>query len=315
MTNNMLKYTFYKFCVMIFTLWVIITSVFFIMKVLPGSPFDLEQELPQSVKVQLEQEYGLDQPVGIQYVKYLKSLLTFNLGQSYRFRGERVSKIIVGGVKYSFFIGFGSLFVAVWLGVILGVASVKKNFFVSKLVQFITTFGIASPNFILAIFFMYFFGEQLKLIPVGDVHAFMSYVGPILVLSVYPCAFIIKIVKETIPKVLNQQYVKAFEAYGMSKHKLLFKYALREVLTPLVTYIAPMVASIMMGSFAVEKIFLIPGLGTIFINSVVSRDYYIVFGLLLCYAVFYLLVVFLADVFYFIINPQVKSLFRLKNKI
>lgn len=315
MTNNMLKYTVYKFGVMVFTLWVIITSIFFIMKALPGGPFDLEQELPQSVKVQLEQKYGLDQPVGVQYVKYLKNLMRFNLGQSYWSRGENVSKIIAGGVKYSFFIGFCSLFVAVLFGVILGIASVKQNFLVNKLVQFVTTFGIATPNFILAIFFMYFFGEELKLIPVGDVHSFMSYVGPILVLSVYPCAFIIKIVRETIPKVLNQQYVKAFESYGMSKHKLLFKYALREVLTPLITYVAPMVASIMMGSFAVEKIFLIPGLGTIFINGVISRDYYIVFGLLLCYAVFYLLIVFVADVFYFIINPQVKSLFRLKNKI
>ena len=302
----MQKYILYKIFIMFITFWVIITSVFFIMKALPGSPFDLENEINENIKSELEKKYGLDQPLISQYFKYIKSVIKLDLGVSYKDENLTVTHIIKNAFKYSAVIGFLSMFLAIFLGVILGVYISENNKFFDKVVLFNATFGIAMPNFILAILFVYIFGENYNLIHVGNIYSWKSYLGPIIVLSIYPMSFIIKIVRANMEKILKESYIKVLKTYGVSKKKILFKYALKEVLIPVVTYIAPMVASVIMGSFAIEKIFAIPGLGKVFIDSVINRDYYVTFGLILFYAIFYLLTVFIADICYFILDPRLK---------
>lgn len=302
----MIRYIFYKFFMMLFTLWIIITSVFFIMKALPGGPFDLEKQLPAGVKLELEKKYGLDLPISTQYLNYVKNLVRLDLGISYKDVGVKVTDIIKSSFKYSALIGLTSILFAIVFGLFFGVIISQKYKIFNLLISCISTFGVATPNFILAIFFIYFFGEYLSILPVGNIYSWKCYIGPIFILSIYPTSFIIKLVRANIAKILNEYYVNVFKAYGVSRQKILFKYAIREVLIPVITYIAPMLASIMMGSFAIEKIFAIPGLGKVFIDSVINRDYYVTFGLVLFFATLYLLVVFIADISYFIVDPRLK---------
>ena len=296
---------------MIATLWVIITCVFFIMKVLPGSPFDADTENKMSdfVRLDLEKTFELDKPLFSQYIKYIKNIISLNLGQSYKEAGVTVFQIIKKSFKYSAIIGFSSMIVAVWVGLFFGVVLYNNNFILSKIISGFTTFGVAMPNFILAIFFVYFWGEKYNLLSIGNQSLFRNYIGAILVLSIYPTCFIIKIIKANIIKILDESYISVLRSFGVSEKKILFKYALKEVLIPVVTYIAPMFASVIMGSFAIEKIFAIPGLGKVFIDSVIGRDYYVVFGLILFYASVYLLTIFITDICYFIIDPRLKNSF------
>lgn len=327
----MIKYILYKFFMMIVTLWLIITSVFFIMKALPGGPFDLEKEIPESVKYELEKKYGLDKPLAVQYVKYIKNIAVLDFGESYKDTGQKVTYIIKKAFKYSALIGFSSIFIAIFSGLFLGVFLAESdneikinnkeykfkvifNKFLNKIISAGSTFGIATPNFVLAVLFVYLFCEYWPVMAVGDLDSFKSYIGPILILSVYPASFIMKIVKVNMKKILEENYISVLKAYGINKKKILFKYSLKEVLIPVITYAAPMLASVVMGSFAVEKIFVIPGLGRIFIDSVFMRDYYVVFGLILFYSVVYLIAIFVTDICYFIIDPRLKLSFALKKE-
>lgn len=306
----MLKYIACKFFWMIFSLWVIITSVFFIMKVLPGGPFDLETELPVTVKINLEKKYNLDKPVLSQYVKYIKNIVKLDFGESFRYRGEKVSNIIGQSFRYSAVIGFLSMLISLILGLVLGVLGASMdNGFIKKLIKIISTTGIAIPNFVLAVFFVYLFGVRFNLIFFEDFYSWKNYIGPIVVLSIYPMSFIIKIVSVNIKKILSQNYVRNLKFNKISKNKILFKYALREAMIPVVTYLAPMIASVVMGSLAIEKIFEIPGLGKVFIESVVARDYYVVFGLILFYSAVYLVFIFVADVIYLVVDPRLRQSF------
>ncbi len=304
----MIRYIAYKFAWMFFSLWFVITFVFFTMKILPGGPFDLEVELPVDVKLNLEKKYDLDKPVVNQYITYIKNIAKLDFGDSLRYRGEKVSNIIGRSFKYTAIIGFLPVVMAVFWGLILGVISASSNSVIlNKIIRKFSVLGIAMPNFILAVLFVYVFGEKLGLISFGDVYSWKEYFGPIVILSIYPMSFIIKIVNVNITKILNQEYIKILHVNGVSRNKILFKYALREVMIPVITYVAPMIASVVMGSLAVEKVFEIPGLGKAFIESVISRDYYVVFGLILFYSVVYLLLIFIADIVYILVDPRLKQ--------
>ena len=228
-------------------------------------------------------------------------------------------------------IGFSSIFIAIFSGLFLGVFLAKSEYeidkdnkrykfkvifnkFLNKIISATSTVGIAAPNFILAVLFVYLFCEYWPVTTVGTLDSFKSYIGPILILSVYPASFIIKIVKVNMKKILDEDYIEVLKAYGINKKKILFKYSLREVLIPVVTYAVPMLASVVMGSFAIEKIFAIPGLGKVFIDSVFMRDYYVVFGLILFYSVVYLIAIFVTDICYLIIDPRLKLSFALKKE-
>lgn len=301
--SKIFKYIINKFIILLITLWVIVTSVFFIMKTLPGGPFDLENEIPANLKLEIEKKYDLDKPIGFQYIKYIANIIKLDFGNSYKESGVEVSHIIKRSFKYSAYIGFFSVAISIFLGIIFGVVFIK-NYFINQIISSISTFGIAIPNFILAIFFICFFGERYGWVPVGNLSLIRSYIGPILVLSIYPASFIVKITRSNMTKILKENYIRVLNMYGVSKKKILFKYALKAVLAPVVTYTAPMFSSIIMGSFAVEKIFAIPGLGKVFIDSVVSRDYNVVLGLILFYASVYLLAIFITDICYFALEPR-----------
>lgn len=303
----MFKYIIRKVIVTLITLWVIITTVFFLMKWLPGNPFEIEgEELPASITKQLEKQYGLDIPLWKQYTNYIKNIVKLDFGYSYRNRGEKVSRIISDAAKYSAIIGLGSVFISLIAGILFGVILAwSKDTLLSKFVNLVLTISIAVPNFVFAVLYVYWFGCKLHIISVGDLNLLENYVGPIFVLSLYQTAFVARLVKVNMLKTLHESYINILRTYGVNERKILFKYALKDALIPVITYTASMVASIVMGSFAVEKIFSIPGLGRVFVDGVVNRDYPVVFGITLFYACVYLVVMLLADVCYSIVDSRV----------
>lgn len=303
----MVRYIAKKIFIMIVVLWVIITSIFFMIKLLPGSPFDKKQEMPINVQRMLEIKYEFDKPLVVQYIKYIKSIIRFDFGVSYREVGVKVTTIIRRAFKYSAIIGLSSMCISIFGGLVLGIFSAISGNIVNKLIMFGSNIGIAAPNFILAVFCVYLFGYKWKVLSVGNIDYWGNYIGPILILSIYPMAFLTKMVNVSLTKTLKMPYIDILKSYGVSDKKVLLKYSLREVLLPVITYISQMVASIVMGSFAVEKVFSIPGLGKIFIDSVINRDYYVFLGLMLFYVSVYLISVFVADVCYVIIDPRIKS--------
>ena len=303
----MCKYIIRKVIIALVTLWVIATTVFFLMKCLPGNPFEIEEsELPIGVAKQLEKTYGLDMPLWKQYTNYIKNIVKLDFGYSFRDRGVKVSQIIGDAAKYSIIIGFGSICISLIMGVLFGIVLVWcKNIIVNKFINFMLIIGIAVPNFVFAVLYVYWFGWKLRILSVGDLNSCENYIGPIFVLSLYQTAFVARLVKTNMLKTLQENYITVLRTYGVSEKKILFKYALKDVLIPVITYTASMVASVVMGSFAVEKIFSIPGLGKIFIDGVGNRDYPIVFGITLIYASVYIVVVLLADICYSIVDHRV----------
>ena len=302
----MLKYIFSKVSIMLVTLFIVVTLIFFIMKWLPGGPLNRDVKLPDNVIQLLEKKYKLDKPIMEQYTEYLKNMVKFDFGYSYRRQGQKVINIIGGSLKYSLIVGGISFFSSFIIGILLTIISeMTNNRIIDKIIKSLSTLGIAIPNFVLAVICLYIFGEKMQLVPVGDIDDWKSYILPVVVLSVYPISVIIKIFSISVKKSLSQTYISVLKRYGVCKRKIFFKYILKDSLFSVITYMAPAVSSIFIGSFAIEKIFGIPGIGRVFIESIFARDYPVVFALTLLYTVIYLVAIFLSDICYAIVNPRI----------
>lgn len=275
----MLKYIVKRIALAIVTIWAVATLTFFLMNMVPGGPFLSEKAISPQATAALEAKYGLDKPLGEQYVTYISGVAHGDFGDSLKQRGRTVAGIIQAKFPVSAKIGGISVLVSLILGVLLGsIAALKRGKFLDSLISVISTMGIAVPSFVICTVLMYFFGVKFKILPTMGLSSWQSYIMPVAALAFYPTAYIMRLMRSSMLDVLGQDYMRTAKAKGLSGKVQLFKHALRNAILPVVTYVGPMLAYTVTGSFVVEKIFTIPGLGGEFIGAIQGRDYTLIMG-------------------------------------
>lgn len=292
---------------MLITIILITTLTFSMMHSIPGGPFTRERPVPDEIMRALNAKYNLDDPLIIQYLNYMKGLVTFDLGPSYSKIGTTVNDLIVSGFPASAKIGLMATAIIVIIGIPLGVISaLRQNKPIDYFVMFLATLGITVPSFVVATVIIYFFAGKLGWIPSFGIENKLGYIGPVIALAGYSLSFVTRLTRSSMLEVLRQDYIRTARANGIKEFSVIMKHAIRNALIPVVTYVGPMIAAILTGSFVIEKIFVIPGIGRHFVESVSNRDYTTIMGITVFYAVFYLIMVFVVDVAYTWIDPRIK---------
>lgn len=292
---------------MLLSLIIIITATFFLMKAIPGDPFTQEKDIPPEIYKSMMAHYGLDKPTYVQYFNYLKSVATWDFGPSFKYKTQTVNDIISSGFPVSLALGLEALLLALGLGVLLGViAALHHNKWQDYSAMIIAVIGISVPSFILASFFQYIFAMKLGWLPVARWGTFQHTILPVLSLAALPIAFIARLTRSNMLEVLQQDYIKTAKAKGLKGSVITIRHALRNALLPVVTFLGPLTAGILTGSFIVEKIFGIPGLGMHFVTSISNRDYTVIMGITVFYSIILLLMVLLVDIAYGLIDPRIK---------
>lgn len=303
----MLKYIVKRFIAMFITLFFVITLTFFLMHSIPGGPFTREKTLPPAVEEALNKKYHLDDPLGKQYVDYLKGVATLDLGPSFQKVGVEVTDMIKDGFPVSAKVGGMSCLAIVVIGIPLGlISALKQNKWQDYLVSVLATIGITVPSFVMATMIIYIFSSKLGWLPSNGLTSWKHYIGPVIALGGFSLAFVARLTRSSMLEVLRQDYIMTAKAKGLSQFKVIAKHALKNALIPVVTYIGPMIAAVLTGSFVVERIFAIPGMGKLFVESVGNRDYTVILGVTIFYAAFSIFMIFLVDIAYGLIDPRIK---------
>ncbi len=303
----MFKYIIKRVGLAIVTIWAVATITFFLMNLVPGGPFLSEKAVSPKAMAALEAKYGLDKPLFEQYITYLTDALHGDFGDSLKQRGRTVTSIIVTKFPVSARVGGVAVLVALLLGIPLGcIAAMHRGKFLDNLISVISTCGIAVPSFVICTVLMYFLGVHLKILPTYGLTSWKHYVMPVMALSFYPMAYIMRLMRSSMLDVLGQDYMRTCKAKGVSQAVSIFKHALRNAILPVITYVGPMLAYTLTGSFVVEKIFTIPGLGGEFIGSISSRDYTVIMGTTIFLATLLIVMNVIVDIIYKIVDPRIK---------
>ena len=293
------------------SLYVIVTVTFFLMKAVPGDPFTQERAVPEEIRKAMYAHYKLDQPWYVQYGNYLVSIVTWDLGPSFKYQGRTVNQIIDQGFPVSAQLGAEALVLAVVAGTLLGMAAaVYQNRWPDYAAMVTAIVGLSVPSFILAACLQYLFAMQWQLLPVARWGSFSQSILPAVSLAALPTAFIARLMRANLIEVLQQDYVKMAKAKGLSPAAVLFRHALRNALLPVISYLGPLVANVLTGSFVVEQIFGIPGLGQWFVTSISNRDYTVIMGTTVFYSLVLLLSVFCMDLALAWADPRIKLTIR-----
>lgn len=292
---------------MLITLWFVITITFFLMHSIPGGPFVREKELPPAVIEALNEKYHLDDPLYKQYFDYLKGVATFDLGPSFVQTGVQVTDLIKQGFPYSMRMGGLASIVVLLVGIPIGIISaLKQNSIIDYIVTIIATIGVAVPGFVVGTLYIYIFSSKLALVPSFGLDSWQSYIGPVLALSFFSLAFVMRLMRSSMLEVLGADYIRTARAKGIPEPIVIFKHALKNAIIPIITFVGPMVAAIVTGSFVIEKIFAIPGMGKYFVESVGNRDYTVLMGTTIFYASLVIVAILIVDIAYSLVDPRIK---------
>lgn len=302
----MLKYIGKRVVMSIVTIWVVISLTFFLIRLMPGGPFT-DEKMPPEIKASLEEQYGLDKPLGEQYTIYMKSLLKGDFGQSMIFRGKDVTDTISVSFPASAKLGVVTIIFSLSLGVVFGiVAALKANKWPDRVCMIFSTLGITIPSFVIGAVLIYFFTVKFGLLGATGLNKPGNYIMPVIALCGSSLAFITRLTRSKMIDVMKSDFIRTAKAKGLDKRTVVFKHALRNCMIPVVTYLGPLVASILTGSFIVETVFAIPGLGNEFVSSVGNRDYSTVLGLVAFYCTLIIICNLIVDILYVIIDPRIK---------
>ena len=302
----MAKYITKRLLMGLVSLFALITVTFFLTRLMPGNPFDISN-VNQAVQDRIMSYYGLDQPVYVQFGMYLKNLSHGDLGISYKKVGTTVNQLIMQEAPYTIQIGLIAFIIALILGTVLGIAmAVTRKEGVRGSLMFLTVLGISIPNYVLALLLMLVCGVTLKWFPVVGLGSWKHYILPVTAMTVYPLAQISKLVKSSYSEAMHQDYVIMAKAKGISKTRISFVHILKNAMIPVITISGPMVAFLLTGSFVVENIFTIPGIGREFVNSVSNRDYTVIMGLNIFLGIILLLCNLISDMICALVDPRIK---------
>lgn len=255
----------------------------------------------------LEVKFGLNKPLIVQYFDYFKNALTGNFGVSIKLQGESVSGIIAAYFPVSAKLGLLSVAFAFIFGTLLGILSaVKRNKAADHIVMVASAIGTSVPSFVVATVSMILFGVIFQILPTYGLYSLQSYILPAFALSLFPLSFASRLMCSGMLEVMNQDYIKTARAKGLKERSVIFKHALRNAILPVVTYLGPLLAGVLTGSFVIEEVFSIPGLGKFFVDSISGRDYPVILGTTIFYAAFLIGMNFLVDILYMLIDPRIK---------
>lgn len=302
----MVKYIGKRILLAIVTIWAVATLTFFLMNMVPGGPFLSEKAISAEATAALEAKYGLDKPLWQQYVTYMTDALHGDFGDSLKQRGRTVADIIAMKFPVSARLGGISVLISLVLGVFLGsIAALKRGKFLDSFISVVSTLGIAVPSFVVCTVLMYFLGVRVRILPTVGLTSWKHYIMPVAALSFYPTAYIMRLMRSSMLDVLGQDYMRTAKSKGVSGRMQLFKHALRNAILPVVTYVGPLLAYTVTGSFIVEKIFTIPGLGGEFIGAITGRDYTLIMGTTIFLATLIIIMNVVVDIVYKLVNPRI----------
>jgi len=303
------KYISKRICYMIITLFVVATITFFLMHCIPGDPLaNMAKKLPEQIRINYMKKYGLDESVVVQYVKFLKNVVTKgDFGESLRYPGRSVTDTILSHAKISGILGFQALAIGVTIGIILGIiAALNRNKWPDYLVMFIAILGITVPVFIIAALLQYTFSVKFELLPTTGWGKFKHTIIPTIAMCFGSIATYARYMRSNVLEVSGQDYILTAQAKGVSSFNIVRKHILRNAILPAITILGPQIAGIFTGSFVIEKIFGIPGLGSYFISSVSDRDYTMIIGTTVFYAALFIVSQLVVDLLYGVADPRIK---------
>ena len=306
----MIRFIIRRLISLIPTLFLIVTFSFFIMKVAPGGPFSAERNPPPEVLANINKVYHLDEPIPKQYVRYLGNMLRGDLGPSFRYKDYTVNDLIGNTMPNSLILGITALCSALVFGLLVGlVSAVKRNSIADYASMSVAVIGISIPLFVVGPLLMLLFAVKLKWLPtsgwITGRQGLKTLIMPALALSLPYFAYIARLSRASVLEVLRSDYIRTAYAKGLSYPVVLFKHALKGALLPVISYLGPAFAGIITGSVVIEKIFLVPGLGTFFVQSALNRDYTLIMGTVVMYSIILILMNFVVDILYAVIDPRI----------
>ncbi|MBQ0134528.1 MAG: ABC transporter permease [Clostridiales bacterium] len=301
------KYIIKRVLMGLLSVYIVATLTFFLMNMVPGGPFVAEKSMSKAAQEALAAKYGLDKPLLQRYFTYMTDLLKGDMGPSLRQRGREVADIIFTKFPVSAKLAGIAVCCAICIGIPLGcISAYSRGKLADNVIIVLGTCGIAIPSFITSVLLLYGLGVKLMIFPTVGLNDWQSYVMPVTALAIYPTSYITRLMRSSLLDVMGQDYIRTAKAKGISGFKVLFKHALRNAILPIITYVGPMTAYLMTGSFVVEKIFTIPGLGREFVSCITNRDYTMIMGTTIVLASLVIAANVLVDVLYKIIDPRIK---------
>lgn len=302
---------------MIITLFLVLTVNFLLLQLIPGSPFDGEK-VTEAQKIILEQKYGLDDPIPVQYIRYMKGVVQGDFGVSFKLQNQEVSDLVLTRIPYTIKPGALALLIGVVIGILFGaIAAMKRNSWADHTITIISVLGVSIPSFVLAAFLQYFICSKLGWLPllyqpkdtvrgISAMDEFKSLILPSISLAVPVIASLMRYMRSELIEVLNTDYILLARAKGLTRTQVIFHHALRNALIPVITVVGPMVVSIMTGSLVIEQFFGVPGLSKLMLNSVTMNDQFLTLGIAFFYAVLYVVVILVIDLLYGVIDPRIR---------
>lgn len=303
----MKKFVLKRLLMAIVTMWVIITITFVIMHAVPGDPFAREGKMPEQVYQNLRAQYGLDKPLGEQYVIYLKNIMKGDFGKSMKSQAETVNQMIKRGAPVSAQIGLQAFIISMILGPALGsIAALYQNKLPDYITMIIAIIGISVPSFIFATLLVQFVAKQVAWLPISGWGTFRHSILPSLSLALMPIAASARLMRSSMLEVLGQDYIRTARSKGLSKFKVIMGHAVRNAILPVVSTLGTTLSGLLTGSFVIEKIFGVPGLGNFLISSVTNRDYTLIMGTTIFYSFVLIILLLIVDILYVVIDPRIQ---------
>lgn len=305
--NSYVKYILKRLFYMVITLWLIATITYFLMKLLPGTPYTNAEKLSKEQIAILNKQMGLDQPVIVQYGKYLWNALHFNFGTSFQFKNQPVASLLMDRIGPSLQLGFQAIVVGTILGTVLGaISAMKQNTWVDTLATLVAIIGRSIPNFVFAVLLQYFFAMKLHILPIAKWEGFAYTILPTIALAMSPLADSARFIRTEMVEVLHSDYIELARAKGLSRWQIVFRHGLRNSLIPLLTLLGPLAVGLMTGSLVIENIFAIPGIGEQFVKSITTNDYPTIMAVTILYSTMLVVVILVVDILYGIVDPRIR---------
>ena len=305
----MLKYILKRIGAGILSLFVLVTITFFLLHLIPGGPFSPAENrnVPTKILEKISDQYGLNDPIPVQYVRYLNNLAHGDLGTSFKKQDTTVNELIAQGFPVSARVGIWGVLISLAVGIPLGVvAAVKRGRLPDGLAMVFATIGVSVPSFVICVLMMYFFCEKWRIFPSYGLTSWKHYVLPVFCMAFSQIAYITRLMRSSMLETMRQDFIRTERAKGVPEFTVISKYAMKNSLLPVITYVGPMVAALLTGTFIIEKLFSIPGLGRYFVTAINDRDYSVTLGLTIFVGGLIIIVNIIVDIMYAVIDPRVK---------
>ncbi|MBU5364064.1 ABC transporter permease [Enterococcus devriesei] len=305
--SGYVKYLLKRVFFMLITLWLIATITFFLMQLLPGTPYTNQERLSPETIAMLNKQVGLDKPVIVQYGIYLSNLVQGDFGISFQFKNQAVATLLAGRIGPSLQLGVQAIIFGTLVGIILGtVAAMRQNSWVDTSSTLVAILGRSIPNFVFAVLLQYIFAMKLQVLPIAKWEGFAYTILPTIALAMSPLADSARFIRTEMVEVLHSDYVELARAKGLSRWEIAFKHGLRNSLIPLMTLLGPLAVALMTGSLVVENIFAIPGIGEQFVKSITTNDYPTIMAVTILYSFMLVFVILVVDLLYGLVDPRIR---------